>query len=197
MPAHPLLQPVGPRPPGVYWARRSGVLAVVIAAVVLVAYACSGGSGKPAQPRAASSPRPSPSPTATATSTALLPCVASQLMVSASTDAASYPAGVLPRLGVAIRTAGSPCTLPAGSVLWEVISGTDKVWTSVGCASIASKEHGDVRPNHPIRFGLIWDRHRSTPNCGPSGAAAGDGTYQLFVTVRGQKSSPAVFHLTG
>src|SRR5207302_762924 len=151
--------------PTVYWLRRAPVLAVPLAIVVFVAYACSGkGAGTPR------SAPPTPSPSSSTTAVAAQPCVASRLNIAASTDATSYPAGVLPRLRVVIRTAGPECTVPAGSLLWEIVSGTDRVWTTAGCANVAG-EHGAVQPNHPIRFGLLWDRHRSTSNCGSPGTA--------------------------
>lgn len=196
MDAHAVLHPVGPHEPRVYWIRRATLLlAVVLVLVLLTAYGCSGGNGHPA-----ASPRTTPSPSATPTPSASkgpAACAERNLTVVASTDATTYPAGVLPHLSVTIRTGGSaPCELPARAIRWEIVSGTDTVYTTAGCPP-GNGAAFTLRPGHPARTGRIWDRHRSLPGCATPGSAATAGTYQLRVTVDGVQSAVAVFHLTG
>jgi hypothetical protein len=194
-----VLYPVGPHEPRVYWTRRAILLAAVVLVVVLLAaYGCSGGSARPTANRPITTPTPSRTPAPVTTTPAPSSvCTARQLTVAASTDAATYPAGVQPRLTATIRTtAATGCQLPAGALGWEIVSGADTVYTTAGCAAPHRAAY-ELRPNHPLRIGRIWDRHRSTPGCAGPGASAGSGTYQLRFTVDGVRSPVAVFHLTG
>lgn len=196
MDAHAVLHPVGRHEPRVYWIRRTTLLlAVVLVLVLLAAYGCSGGNGHPAAtPRTTPSPSPSSTPSG---STGPITCAQSDLTVVASTDATTYPAGVLPHLSATIRTAGSaPCRLPASAISWEIVSGTDTVYTTADCPP-GTRAPFTLRPSHPVRTGRIWDRHRSLPGCATPGSVAAAGTYQLRVTVDGVQSAAAVFHLTG
>jgi len=191
-----VLHPVGPHEPRVYWTRRIVLLlAIVLVLVLFFAYACSGGDTKPSA--TGTTPRPSTSPTSTAPAGAPTACTKDELTVAASTDATTYPAGVLPHLVATIRTTGAaPCQLSAAAVSWEIVSGTDTIYTTAGCPP-ASRATFLVRPNHPAGLNRVWDRHRSVPGCATPGASADPGTYQLHVTVAGVRSAVAVFHLTG
>ena len=197
MDARAVLHPVGPHEPRVYWTRRAVLLLAAVVVLVLVsAYGCSGGSAHPAASRGTPPPTASSTPSPTA-STGTAGCAKSDLSVVASTDASTYAAGVLPHLSVTIRTSGSvACELPARGISWEIVSGTDTVYTTAGCPP-AARASFTLRPSHPARTGRIWDRHRSLPGCTSPGAAAAPGTYQLWVTVDGVRSAVAVFHLTG
>jgi hypothetical protein len=190
-----VLHPVGPHEPQVYWTRRAVLLlAIVLVIVLLAAYACSGGSAKPTAGRTTPTPTPSPTPTASSTPTA---CATAQLTVGTTADATTYPAGVLPHLVATIRTTGTAtCTLRVSAVTWEIVSGNDTVFTTAGCPN-AAKAVLTVRPNHPSRTGLIWNRHRSVTGCASPGAAAAAGTYQARAAIGGLRSAVVVFHLTG
>jgi len=194
-----VLHPVGPHEPRVYWTRRAVLLAaIVVVLVLLFAWGCSGGSGQPIANRPSTTPSAShtPSPTPTA-SIAVTACAAGQLSVAASTDAATYPAGVLPHLTATLRASGTTgCQVAASALRWEIVSGSDTVYTTAGCPATSHTSY-TVRPNHPVRIGRIWDRHRSVVGCASPGTSAGSGTYQLRVTVGGVRSPIAVFHLTG
>ncbi len=196
MDAHAVLHPVGPHEPRVYWTRRVILLlAIVLVLVLIAAYGCSGGSAHPAAtPRTTTTPTPTPTASASSPPTA---CTKSQLTVAATTDATTYPAGILPHLSATIRTSGpGSCELAVNAISWQIVSGTDTVYTTAGCAT-ASRASFTLRPRHPVRTGRIWDRHRSLPGCTSPGATAGAGTYQLRVTVDGVRSAVAVFHLAG
>lgn len=196
MDARAVLHPVGPHEPRVYWTRRAVLLAaVVVVLVLLAAYGCSGGTAKPTA-TSSGHPTTTPTPAPSATAAAAVPaCVKSQLSVAATTDATTYPAGVLPRLTATVRTTAE-CRLPASAINWEIVSGTDTVYTTVGCPA-ASHVTYTLRPSHPVRPGRVWDRHRSVAGCATPGTSAAPGTYQLRVTVDGVQSGVAVFHLAG
>jgi hypothetical protein len=199
MDARAVLHPVGPHEPGVYWTRRAFLLlAIVVVLVLFTVYACSGGSNRPAATGRGTTPTGTPTPTSPSTTpAAVTTCRPGEVTVAASTDAATYPAGVLPRLIATIRTTGtSACTVPVSAISWAIVSGPDPVFTTAGCPK-AAKTVLTVRPNHPARSGLLWNRHRSVAGCATPGPAAGPGTYQVRATVAGVRSAAAVFHLTG
>jgi len=200
MDSRAVLHPVGPHEPRVYWTRRAVLLgSLLLVLILVVAYGCSGGGSHPtaaSRPRTSPSPTRTPSPTPSASAVAAA-CTAAQLSVAASTDAATYPAGVLPHLTATLRASGTTgCQVAASALRWEIVSGSDTVYTTAGCQA-TSRTSYTVRPNHPVRIGRIWDRHRSIAGCASPGTSAGSGTYQLRVTVDGVRSPIAVFHLTG
>ena len=198
MEPRPLLRPVGPEPARVYWLRRTAVLAGVAIAVAAAAYACSAGGGG-AKPRTQQSPASHPT-TSTAAPPAAARCGHGDLTVEASTDQSVYPAGVLPRLSAVVRNvAGRDCrflTSPATRA-WTILSGTDQVWASGDCTPAGVVARTRLRAGRTIAYGLVWDRHRSATGCPSALAAAQPGTYRLFVSVNGVRSTPVIFHLTG
>lgn len=194
MQTRPILHPVGPLPPRTYWTRRLLLLAGLAIVIAVVAVACSGGSAK--SPSAASRPSTSPTPSASATPS----CSRTDLRVTVTTDAATYPAGVLPHLTVAVRNDGSSaCRFvdSAATRTWSIYSGTDQVWSDAGCNAGAPRVTRTLAARGVVRHGLVWSRHRSGAKCADSSTTVGPGTYRLYVTVRGERSAAAVFHLTG
>src|SRR5947199_10039732 len=100
-----MLHPVGPLPPRVYWTRRVVLLAIFAVILIAVAVSCGAGSGSghaAASPETKTKTQPSASTTPSA-STAPAPCRRKQLAVTASTDAATYTSGTLPRLRLTVR----------------------------------------------------------------------------------------------
>ena len=197
MDSRALLQPVGPLPPRVYWTRRAALLAILVVLIIAIAVSCSGGSGSghPAASTTTSTPTPSSSPTVTAAG-----CRRDQLAVTASTDATTYPAGVLPRLTVSIRNTGSlACVLTESprTRSWTIVSGTDQIWTTVGCPAASTAHDTTLKAGAAARHTIIWNRHRSGKGCTTQTTPTTPGTYQLTVSVNGVTSTTAVFHLTG
>lgn len=193
-----LLRPVGPRPPLVYWTRRLLLLVAVVIVVVLLARECSGGttSDGAATPKATSTPSVTPSPTPAGITT----CRKQDLEVTAATDAATYPAGSLPRLSAVVRnTSGQACrfrTAPAQRV-WTIVSGQDQVWSSSDCVTSGGAATSKLKAGRTIAYALVWNRHRSAKGCPAQTPAASPGTYQLRVSVNGVVAATVVFHLTG
>jgi Protein of unknown function (DUF4232) len=192
-----LLQPVGPLPARVYWTRRAALVGILVVLIIAIAVSCSGGSGSghPSTPTGTTTPTPSSSPTVTAAA-----CRRDQLAVTASTDAATYPAGVLPRLQVSVRNTGAlACVLTESprTRSWTIVSGTDQVWTTVGCQASSTARPTTLKPGAAVHRSMAWNRHRSGKGCTESSVKADAGTYQLTVSVDGITSTTAVFHLTG
>ena len=80
---------------------------------------------------------------------------------------------------------------------WTIVSGNDKVWTTVGCQSAGTARNTTLKAGAAVRHAMVWNRHRSDKGCTVSTVEAAPGTYQLTVNVNGISSSTAVFHLTG
>jgi hypothetical protein len=196
-----LLHPVGPHEPRVYWTRRAVLFVVVLVLVLVLAFACGGGSsGTPTTSVNHPRPTPSTSTSAPASPAPTTTCTAAQIRVTATTDAASYPAGVQPHLTVAVRnTSAQPCRLPVGpgAVTWTIVSGPDQVWTTAGCPHTKTSTRTLLRRGQPWRSTIVWDRHRSVPGCATQGRVATAGTYQLRTSTLGVAAPAAVFHLTG
>jgi hypothetical protein len=197
----PLLHPVGPEPPRVYWVRRAGLAALLVVLIVAVAYACAGG-GSDGDQRLRSDDRPSP--TATATTPAPKPvvhrCGAKRLRVEAATDTDSYPAGSTPRLTAVVMNVGNdPCRLATqpSARTWSISSGADQVWSTDDCARKGPVSLKRLKAGHQVTYAVTWDGNRSEPGCASPGDAAQPGTYRLEVTVDGARAQPVVFHLTG
>ena len=196
-----LLHPVGPLPERVYWTRRAVLLAVLAVLIIAIAVSCSGGtsSGHPSSSSNSTTPTPSPTPS-TGPTVAAAACPRGQLAVTASTDATTYAAGVLPRLQVTVRNTGSvACVLTESprTRSWTIVSGSDQVWTTAGCQAASTAVKRTLKAGAAVRHAIVWNRHRSDKGCTVSTDTAAPGTYQLTVSVNGVTSTAAVFHLTG
>jgi hypothetical protein len=185
--------PVGPLSPDVYWRRRLvvgiSILAVIIIIVLIIVRP---GSGTPAdaptaEPQTSGSAAPADAP---ATSGEVTDCAPSQIVVTANTDAESYPAGQQPQLSLTVLNTGTvACTLPAGSDVqtYVISSGSDRIWASTDCqqpgvAAVITLEPGEPLPSTPF----AWERSRSSvDNCEAEReqVIAGGATYRLSVSV--------------
>lgn len=215
----PLLHPVGPHDPGVYWRRRLLVLVVVAVVIIAIVAATSGGGGDTATvaqrpPATGHSPTPgsslssSPAPTRTATASpsptsasagAVAACSIDALQLQAKTDQETYPAGVEPKLTLVVTNPGpAPCRTDLGSSQLElrILSGSDRVWSSDDCAPDGAPEPSVLQPGQPWAAGLTWSRTRSAPTCPTGEPKADPGTYRLYARLGNRLSAPAVFHLT-
>jgi hypothetical protein len=204
-----VLQPVGPRPPHVYWVRRLVLLAALVVVVVAAAHACAGGgsgggsgSGPSLRQRADQQPLPRPSTTSSApetpaTAARITACRSRDLRVAVSADRASYPLGSDPRFTAVLTNTGPACWFPTAlsSRTWRILSGVDEVWSTADCARSAAGKRVRLKAAGQITYVLPWDRFRSTPGCAVAGAPAQAGTYRLYVTIAGASGRPAVFHL--
>jgi hypothetical protein len=183
--------PVGPQPNKVYWRRRLvvliGALAVILIIVLIVARP---GGGKPT---GANTNTNSPH-TATANAPA---CVPADVKIVAVTDALSYAPGVDPQLSLTITNTGAAdCSFQDGSdkQVYEITSGTEKIWSSKDCQTGAEAATTTLKPNTPVKSTpFAWDRTRSNPAaCSATNAPqviAGGASYHLTVTVDGISSS--------
>jgi hypothetical protein len=203
-----VLQPVGARPPYVYWVRRLALLLVAAVIVGLVAHACAGGgsSGRDAglgqradqQPLSSStaSPGTSASP---ATSGAIADCRPHDLSVAVSADATIYPRGVTPRFTAVVRNTRRTCRFPTALATrtWRIVSGSFQVWSTADCPRSRAGRRVTLKAGAQLSYVLQWDRFGSVPGCASAGPKAQPGTYRLYVTVDGAYAPAVVFVLAG
>lgn len=195
-----VVHPVGPLPEGVYWRRRLVLLAALLVVVAVIAVSCSGGSSPRRGAVASGTPTPSATPSPTPSAATPAACTGVQLSITTATDATTYAAGVLPRLSMTVRNRSARTCRFADSAAtrtWSIYSGADLVWSNAGCAASPALTERTLAPGAAVRHTYVWNRHRSGPNCSTSTTSADPGTYRLYVAVDGQRSAPAVFHLTG
>lgn len=189
-----------------YWRRRVVVLAVVLLGVLLLAKAC-GGDGAQAVRQTTPATTTSPRPTATVgkaqASAAAKPAAACEpgaIQVTATTDAATYPTGALPRLTMHVtNTTGRACSVVVSEAArhFTVMSGQDRVWSTDDCKQPKGVVRTTLRPGATIAYARTWDRHRSVEGCASPGDPAGPGTYRFVAGLGDAQSVEVVFHLRG
>lgn len=168
--------PVGPQPSKVYWRRRLilgiGLLAVILV-VVLIIVRPGASDGAPAPASTTSAPKTTTPPaTSIPTSSASASgaaCDTANVRVEAVTDKATYAAGELPQLSVAITNTGSAaCKIDAGTAqqLFTITSGAEVYWKSTDCQTDKVDAEVLLQPGKTIssQTPITWDRTRSDPS---------------------------------
>ncbi|MFJ3491103.1 hypothetical protein [Leifsonia aquatica] len=195
--------PVGPQPSKVYWRRRLilgiGLLAVILV-VVLIIVRPGASDGAPAPASTTSAPKTTTPPaTSIPTSSASASgaaCDKANVRVEAVTDKATYAAGELPQLSVAITNTGSTaCKIDAGTAqqLFTITSGSEVYWKSTDCQTDKVDAEVLLQPGKTIssQTPITWDRTRSDPStCQASReqVPAAGASYHLTTTVAGIES---------
>ncbi|WP_435080283.1 hypothetical protein [Clavibacter michiganensis] len=209
----------GGRPSAAVYRRRRLlallVVVAVIAVVVIIVSNLGRGTAETAAPGAtpsadaaagdsgdaAAEPAPDPSPSASASAgtetNADGSCAAGQLTVTPVTDAASYKAGVLPKLSFTVTNTGmEPCTANLGTTtqVFTISSGSDVYWKSTDCQTGAEDAEVELAARTPQTSSPFeWSRQRSsTTTCQEKqrpAVPAGGATYTLSVEVAGVKSA--------
>ena len=126
-------------------------------------------------------------------------CTKSQLAVTASTDAASYPTGSTPRLRMKIEnTSSTPCTRDIGASQNELLitSGTARVWSSDDCSPGGGSQVVTMAPAQSYSVAVTWLGKLSKKDCPANQPSATKGTYKLTGRNGDVTSAPAVFALT-
>ncbi|ALD13780.1 hypothetical protein [Clavibacter capsici] len=206
----------GGRPSAAVYRRRRLlallVVVAVIAVVVIIVSNLGRGSTPTADPGATptadavddagaaapeATPTPTPSASAGTETNADGSCAAGQLTVTPVTDAASYKAGVLPKLSFTVTNTGmEPCTANLGTTtqVFTISSGSDVYWKSTDCQTGAEDAQVELAARTPQTSSpFAWSRQRSsTTTCQEKerpAVPAGGATYTLSVEVAGVKST--------
>jgi hypothetical protein len=195
-----VLRPAGPLPPRVYWIRRGFILLGVLILILIIAEACSGGSGKPAARR-------SPTGSVSQTPSTPQPCTTAAITVAVGTDHDSasgnptYTIGESPKFTATFTNVGSsPCTLTYSKAdeTWTVISGTTTIWTTKGCTATTpppTSKTTTLQAGGTKKRSITWTG-KEYSKCQPS-ADLQPGQYVVRADLDGHKpKSGTVFQMT-
>ncbi|MDP9102122.1 MAG: hypothetical protein M3N21_08260, partial [Actinomycetota bacterium] len=125
-------------------------------------------------------------------------CADGDLLVTPTTDAATYAIGSAPVLTVTIKNASQAVCRRAvgpGAVELIVTSGSDRIWSSQDCAPGGPQELTTLRPGDQRAVRVTWAGHRSAPGCSGPKAAVQPGTYRLTAQVGTLRQLGATFHV--
>lgn len=148
-------------------------------------------------PTPADTPTVAPTPEATGTAK---PCLSSDILVEAVTDADTYAAGQNPQLSIRLTNEGdTDCTLNVGTTtqVFTVTSGSDIWWRSTDCQTEPSDMVVTLAAGQTVSSAtpLVWDRTRSSVStCGTGNrptAPGGGASYHVSVEVGGILSNGA------
>lgn len=177
-----------------------GLLAVILAIVLIIVRPGQGGATPPsdppatspaaesADPEAAAEPEPDePAPNADGSPAA---CTAGFVKLEAVMDKDDYAQDELPQVSLKVTNTGErPCLLKAGTDVQEyrITSGSDLIWSSKHCQQDQQPAEVVLEPKKSVSTTPFeWSRERSDPNTceGERAAAVGGGaTYMLQVFV--------------
>lgn len=146
------------------------------------------GAPEAAAAEAAATPSPAPSPGHVAG------CAAEDITAEVAVEGGGTGA----RVEVSMRNTGEvPCLVATGpgTLVAEIGSGTDAVWSSAHCAGDATEELLlDTDATTPVT--VSWDGRRSAEGCPGDQPQAGPGTYRLAVALDGRPlGDPEAFTL--
>ncbi len=138
---------------------------------------------------------PSPSPDAsTEQAPAIVACEANDIEVAAVADAATYAAGVMPKLSISLTNKGAKdCTIDVGSTtqVFTVSSGEDVWWRSTDCQENPSSMIATLTAGTTVtsKDPVTWDRTRSSvETCAQENrqrAPGGGASYHVEVSIGG------------
>lgn len=205
-----LLHPVGARPGWVYWVRRAGIVAALVAVIVIVVVAFrppdpSNITAVPAGSATAGQPSPgttsatqTPSVTASPTPTGPLACDQTNTSLSlAGYQKVKQDAKQSFKLGVK-NTGGQPCVLDlkATNFSLSVTSGTDRIWSTADCAKWAPAKKQTLKAQQSHEFSIEWGVRRSTEGCKEVKGMLNPGTYVADAVFSDTVKSRQVFLVT-
>ena len=203
-----LLHPVGAQPGWVYWLRRAGIVAALVAVIVIavVAFrppdpsaitAVPAGSSTASPPSTASA-TPAPSVTASATPTGPLACDQTNTGLSlAGYQKVKQDAKQSFKLGVK-NTGGQSCVLDLAATTFSlsVTSGTDRIWSTADCAKWVPAKKQTLKAQQSHEFSIEWGVLRSAEGCKEVKGMLNPGTYVAQAVFADTVKSRQVFLVT-
>ncbi|NTW41766.1 MAG: hypothetical protein HGA44_18110 [Cellulomonadaceae bacterium] len=206
-----LLHPPGDQPARVYWVRRLVVAAALLLTVALVVGLAiavrsllGGGQADADVPpdtaagAATTATTPPAEQTEVTDQTGPVACTPTDLTLTLTSDARTYPAGTSPVLTVAMTNSGTAtCTVDAGEAAREILitSGPDRIWSSLDCPAEPAERLLLLEPGARDEVAVTWPRIRSESGCTAGLPEPRAGTYTVTVTVLGVSGTAVVFDL--
>lgn len=202
-----MIKPVGPEDPSVYWKRRAlvgGIALLVLIVLWWLLWPKGGGEPEPVAAPASPAPTapvtpapvtPSGSPSASASGSE---CTETDVAVTVTSDAETYPAGVDPKLTMSITNAGSlSCERDVGSAANEIAvsSGGVQVWSSDDCGGAGAPDIVTLKPGEAATVTVDWPRTASEPGCASEGSPVPPGSYEVEGRNGKVRSEPLVLTL--
>ncbi|CAG7604688.1 hypothetical protein ACFPZL_03990 [Leucobacter soli] len=198
--------PLGPKPKSVYVRRRILALAVLVAIVVAVALiiwkpGSSGGANAGSKVEIPDGVSETQAPADEDgedgdASEDVAECKAKRLEVVPVTDRESYAADEEPEFSLTVANTGKkPCTADLGTagMVFEVTSGSDRVWVSTDCQTQPDHRAVVLEPGQKLSTeAIVWDRTRSsagTCDIARDPVGADGASYHLRVTAAGVDST--------
>lgn len=203
-----LLHPVGGQAPWVYWARRAGLVAALVA-VVLIGYllfrpppadvaAVPAGPVTTAGQPTASTPAATETASATPTPTGPLACDQTNSDLSlAGYQKVKQDGKQSFKVGVK-NTGAQPCVLNLSAATFSltVTSGTDRIWSTADCAKWVPAKKQTLKAQQSYEFSIAWGVRRSAQGCKEAKALLRPGTYVAEAVFADSEKSRQVFVVT-
>ena len=204
-----LRDPMGGKPPEIYWRRRIVAAIGVVLVLVVIYFLASSPGGKTDGASKSDTPAPTVSPNTSADPSALpsgdvsRPCASTDVKLTVTPNPFKIAAGALPSFDVAIKNSGAtPCLLDTAA------TGTEfSVWSGgesnkdIYFSSSYCPDDGTITGRQLLLqagaeepFNVTWSRQRKGEGCSSGGAPA-DGFYWAQLTIQGIASEPAQFEL--
>ncbi|GAA4684367.1 hypothetical protein [Nocardioides nanhaiensis] len=215
----------GPLPPGVYWRRRLFVLGLACSLVVLIGGLLRGGSDGASEDRgveavqsaaepsdlpsegptddladpdqsaglgATSVPTPTPTPLAQPEGA----CEPVDVAVTPVVEEAVAGRDVTVVLELrSIESAACTYEISPAHVAVTITSGADPIWSSRDCPRVLPTQSAVLRPEEPVRVGVVWNARRSNLGCPGRSSYALDGFYHVQAAALGGEPQDVQFEL--
>lgn len=155
----------------------------------------------PVHPSTTSATSAASSSTKAAKSTGSAPdkCTKGDLRIEAVTSGSSFTARSGPTFYLQVTDTGKhSCRQDLADKQIELLvrSGDARVWGSHDCKVQAGKDLVTLKPDSPVRRGIVWSGRTSAPGCGGTRLYPQPGTYQLYARLSGRQSDPVAFTIT-
>ncbi len=205
-----LRDPIGGKPPEIYWRRRIVAAIGVVLVFVVIYFLATSPGGKVDGASTSKSPAPkvsadpSTDPSALPNADASRPCTSADVQLTVAPNPFKFAAPSAPTFDVAIKNSGATsCLLDTDSsdtqfVIWSGgESNKDIYFSSAYCpgdGTITSRQLL-MAAGTEESLNVSWSRDRKGEGC-TTGGLAGEGYYWAQITVQGIASEPAQFQLT-
>jgi hypothetical protein len=143
----------------------------------------------------------STSPTAPASTVAApVNCTASQLRITAASNAKTYPVNATPLLSLIVTDIGPrPCItdLADRQIELRVFAGSARVWGSHDCEVQPGTSRVTLPVGKAIQREIQWSGLSSQPACAGVRQRVPAGTYTVYALLAGRQGTPATFVMAG